>query len=155
MIDSWSNGKLLILGEGQSCWNYNRTDAKGIIQLISLKQYSKELIQNDFQLLHLFTIFMIIISYISTVLSTLRQAAHLSPHPHPTTHKKKRKKKEKKKNNGSPPPPPWHPTQSVDFLMFICCAISYWQPCVNLECTSDQMLQEQITHIWKQQVHFL
>ena len=31
------------------------------------------------------------------------------------------------------------------FLMFICCAISYWQPCVNLECTSDQMLQEQIT----------
>ena len=31
------------------------------------------------------------------------------------------------------------------FLMFICCSISYWQPCVNLDCTSVQMLQEQIT----------
>ena len=81
---------------------------------------------------------MIIISYISTVLSTLRQAAHLSPHPHPTTHKKKRKKKSQWQ-------PPLTPYPICWFLMFICCAISYLQPCVNLECTSDQMLQEQIT----------
>ena len=29
--------------------------------------------------------------------------------------------------------------------MFICCSISYWQACVHLDCTSVQMLQEQIT----------
>ena len=40
---------------------------------------------------------MIIIPYISTVLSTLRQAAHLSPHPTPTPNKKKKKKKKKKR----------------------------------------------------------
>ena len=71
-----------------------------------------------------------------------RQLTYPLTPPHHPQKKKKKKKKEKHKNNGSPP---WHPTQSVDFLMFICCAISYWQPCVNLECTSDQMLQEQIT----------
>ena len=55
--------------------------------------------------------------------------------------KKKKKKKKKRKTMASlltPCPICW-------FLMFICRAISYWQPCVNLECTSDQMLQEQIT----------
>ena len=78
---------------------------------------------------------MIIIPYISTVLSTLRQAALLSPHPHP--HNKKNNKKMAA---------PLTPSPICWFLiMFICCAISYWQPCVNLECTSDQMLQEQIT----------
>ena len=74
---------------------------------------------------------MIIIPYISTVLSTLRQAAHT---PTPT-------KKKRKKNNGSP-------LDTLPSLLISCvhlCAISYWQPCVNLECTSAQMLQEQIT----------
>ena len=51
---------------------------------------------------------MIIIPYISTVLSTLRQAANLSPPPSPT---KKRKKKEKEQWQ-----PPRHPAQSDDFL---------------------------------------
>ena len=41
---------------------------------------------------------MIIIPYISTVLSTLRQAAHLPPPPPPPTPHKKKKKKKKKKD---------------------------------------------------------
>ena len=95
---------------------------------------------------------MIIIPYISTVLSTLRQAAHLSSPP------PKQKKKKRRKTMAAP----LTPCPVCWFLMFTCYAISYWQPCVNLECTSDQILQEQITwskiqctHIWKQQVHFL
>ena len=59
----------------------------------------------------------------------------LTPTPPPT------KKKQTKKKQWQPPPLTPYPI--CWFLMFICCAISYWQPCVNLECTSDQMLQEQ------------
>ena len=57
---------------------------------------------------------MILIPYISTVLSTLRQAAHLfPPPPTPTPHKKKKRKKKRKENKWQTP---WHPAQSVDFL---------------------------------------
>ena len=84
---------------------------------------------------------MIIIPYISIVLSTLRQAAHTQP-------PQKKKKKEKQwqppgypKNNGSPLDT--LPNLLISYVHL--CAISYWQPCVYLECTSDQMLQEQIT----------
>ena len=45
------------------------------------------------------------------------------------------------------------------FLMFICCAISYWKPCEpGMYIWSDVTrtdYMEQNTHIWKQQVHFL
>ena len=51
---------------------------------------------------------MIIIPYISTVLSTLKQAANLSPPPPPPPTKIKKKEKQWQ--------PPWHPAQSVDFL---------------------------------------
>ena len=80
---------------------------------------------------------MIIIPYISTVLSTLRQAAHLFPPPHKKKNEKKKQKKKTMAASLTPCPIYW-------FLMFICCAISNWQPCVNLECTSEQMLKEQI-----------
>ena len=76
---------------------------------------------------------MIIIPYITTVFSTLRQAAHT---PTPT-----KKIKKRKKNIGSPLDT--LPNLLISYVHL--CAISYWQPCVNLECTSDQMLQEQIT----------
>ena len=93
-------------------------------RLINLKQCLKELIQNDFQLLHLFTIsqylVMIIIPYISKVLSTLRQAAHFPPPP--PSQKKKKKWKTGSPLDTLPNPICW-------FIMFICCAISYWQPC--------------------------
>ena len=54
---------------------------------------------------------------------------------------KKKKKKKKKKAVASP----LKPCLICWFLMFICSSISYWQPCVDLNCTSVQMLQEQIT----------
>ena len=55
------------------------------------------------------------------------------------------KKKKKKKKIVYIFAGPWTPCLICWFLMFICCTISYWQPCVNLDCTSVQMLQEQIT----------
>ena len=58
-----------------------------------------------------YLVMIIIIPYISTVLSTLRQAPHLSPPP-PPTHKRKKKGKKKEKQWQHP----WHPAQSVDFL---------------------------------------